>query len=168
MPELIPGVLLTFLKIPKPMRSTSLHIPTFILMLCAAALPAQTVQKTLVRSFDKGAAQELVLDLGFPVTVQNWDAATVRVQMQIGLDNVHESMLTSLISGGRYNLKGEDRGEAFSISAPGLRKNVRIGESQLSERIAFSVFVPQGLTVKIVEAKAAEGVAESVTALRPM
>jgi len=84
------------------------------------------------------------------------------------LDNVHESMLTSLISGGRYNLKGEDRGEAFSISAPGLRKSVRIGESQLSERIAFSVFVPQGLTVKIVDAKAAEGVADSVSALKPM
>lgn len=150
------------------MRTTSLHIPTLILMFCAAALPAQTVQKTLVRAFDKGMAQELVLDLGCPVTVQHWDAVTVRVQMQIGLDNVHESMLQNLISGGRYNLKGEDQGQAFSISAPGLRKSVRVGEKLLTERIAFSVFVPQGLTVKIVEAKAAESVAEGIPALKPM
>lgn len=150
------------------MRTTSLHFSTLILMLCAAALPAQTVQKTLVRTFDKGDAQELVLDLGFPVTIQNWEATTVRVQMQIGLDNVHENMLTSLISGGRYNLKGEDQGEAFSITAPGLRKNVRVGERLLTERVAFSVFVPQGLSVKIVEAKPAEAVAEGIPVLKPM
>ncbi|HRF40724.1 MAG TPA: hypothetical protein PK198_18160 [Saprospiraceae bacterium] len=150
------------------MRTTSLHIPTLILMLCAAALPAQTVQKTLVRAFDKGDAQELTLDLGYPATIQHWDAATVRVQMQIGLDNVHESMLQTLISGGRYNLKGEDQGQAFAISAPGLRKNVRIGEKLLTERVAFSVFVPQGLTVRIVETKTTEGVVEGISALKPM
>lgn len=149
------------------MKKLSLPFTTVILLICAASLPAQTVQKTLVRSFDIGAANEIVLDLNGAVSVQNWSTACVRVQMQIAVDNVQESMLQTLVTSGRYNLKGEAQGKAFGISAPGLRKPLRSGDNLLPERIAFTVFAPEGVTVTLNNAKQ-EALAEGAAVLKPM
>ncbi len=144
-------------------------LPLFIVFLLffSFALRGQTVQKTLVRAFDIGAAQEVVLDMGGLVTVQHWDNGIVRVQMQVALDNVHQNMLQSLISSGRYNLKGETRGSVFTITAPGLRKTVRVGEALLSERVAFTVFVPENATITVSGGKPAEGLVEGVPGGKP-
>ncbi len=149
------------------MKKLSLPFTTIILLVCAVSLPAQTVQKTLVRSFDLGTANEIVLDLNGTVTVQTWTTACVRVQMQIALDNVQESMLQTLVTSGRYNLKGEAQGKTFGISAPGLRKPLRAGENLLPERIAFTVFAPEGVTVTLSSAKP-EALAEGAAVLKPM
>ncbi len=151
------------------MKMKSLPLSFLFLLFFALALPAQSVQKTLVRAFNVGAANEVVLDVNAPVTVQTWSAETVRVQMQIALDNVHESMLQSLVSAGRYNLKGEIQGAAFIITAPSLRKTVRVGEQALSERISFTVFAPEGIAVTVPGVKLGEGIVEGVaTPLKPM
>ncbi len=149
------------------MKKLYLPFTTAILLVCAVSLPAQTVQKTLVRSFDLGTANEIMLDLNGAVTVQTWNTACVRVQMQIALDNVQESLLQTLVTSGRYNLKGEVQGKIFGISAPGLRKSLRSGDNLLPERITFTVFAPEGITVTLSNTKP-EALAEGAAVLKPM
>lgn len=150
------------------MKIKSLPFYTFILLLCSIALPAQSVQKTLVRTFDSGGKMELLLDLNGPVTVQTWGSGLVRVQMQIALGNAHESTLQGLVSSGRYNLKGQADGEAFSISSPGLRKTVRIGDAVLNERVSFTVFAPENVAVTIIGAQAEGSVADGGMSRKPL
>jgi hypothetical protein len=151
------------------MKRISLPISTLLLLFISVALPGQVVQKTLVRAFDIGATSELSLDLDGPVAVQTWSNSMVRVQMQITLSNVTNNMLQSLVTSGRYNLKGAPEGVNFVITAPGMRKNVRVGDAELSERVSFTVFVPEKTNVTIVGVSAEETVAEGTTlARKPM
>ena len=151
------------------MHTKCLPLSIVPLLFFALALRGQPVQKTLVRAFDIGVAQEVVLDMGGPVTVQHWSNGIVRVQMQVVLDNAHQNMLQSLISSGRYNLKGETQGSVFTITAPGLRKTVRVGDAPLSERVAFTVFVPENATITVSGGKPVEDLADGVPgANKPM
>lgn len=148
------------------MKLTSL--PILILLFCSFALPAQSVQKTLVRTFDTSGKRELLLDLNGPVTVQTWGSAFVRVQMQIALANVQESTLQGLITSGRYNLKSAMDGASFSIASPGLRRAVRVGDSVVNERVSFTVFVPEDTSVTILGAKPENDTADTGISPKPM
>lgn len=149
-----------------PMKTVSLPIPTLLLLLFSITLSGQDVQKTLVRAFDVGGASELSLDLDGPVVVQTWSNSMVRVQMQITLSNVTGNMLQSLITSGRYNLKGAPEGNNFIISAPAMRKTVRVGDAELAERVSYTVFVPEKASVIILGVSSEETVAEGTTLTR--
>lgn len=148
------------------MKTVFLPIPTLLLLLFSITLAGQEVQKTLVRAFDVGGASELSLDLDGPVSVQIWSNSMVRVQMQITLSNVTGNMLQSLITSGRYNLKGAPEGNNFIISAPGMRKTVRVGDAELAERVSYTVFVPEKASVIIMGVSSEETVAEGTTLTR--
>lgn len=148
------------------MKIVSLPISTLLLLLFSIPLSGQEVQKTLVRAFDVGGASELSLDLDGPVVVQTWSNSMVRVQMQITLSNVTGNMLQSLITSGRYNLKGAPEGNNFVISAPAMRKTVRVGDAELAERVSYTVFVPEKASVIILGVSSEETVAEGTTLTR--
>ena len=148
------------------MKIVSLPISTLLLLLFSIPLSGQEVQKTLVRAFDVGGASELSLDLDGPVVVQSWSNSMVRVQMQITLSNVTGNMLQSLITSGRYNLKGAPEGNNFVISAPAMRKTVRVGDAELAERVSYTVFVPEKASVIILGVSSEETVAEGTTLTR--
>lgn len=148
------------------MKIVSLPISTLLLLFFSITLFGQEVQKTLVRAFDVGGASELSLDLDGPVVVQTWSNSMVRVQMQITLSNVTGNMLQSLITSGRYNLKGAPEGNNFVISAPAMRKTVRVGDAELAERVSYTVFVPEKASVIILGVSSEETVAEGTTLTR--
>ena len=81
--------------------------------------------------------------------MQTWDQPSARVQMTVGLDNNSESMLRSLAQAGRYNLRGQLAEGTYTISVPGLGREVLVNGQSLNETVSYVVFVPEPVRVII-------------------
>jgi hypothetical protein len=127
----------------------------FVLVLVQPML----AQVTLVKSFNLAGSTELVVDLPErSVEFQQWNEPLVRVQMQISAENVSDKLLRSLIAAGRYNLTGETSTTGqFVISAPNIKKNVKIGGADLKDELRYKIFVPQNVHAQILDASKSLG-----------
>jgi hypothetical protein len=128
-----------------------------LLLVTAAGLFAQTVEKTFVRSFNLQGAQEAVLQFDGPVEVKTWNQSIARIQMTVGLERGSDSMLRSLAQAGRYNLKGQLENDQYLISVPGLNREVSVNGQTLAENITYVVFVPEDIRVNIENSTSAAG-----------
>ena len=128
-----------------------------LFLLAGAGLFAQTIEKTFVRSFNLMGAQETVLRVDAPVEVKTWAQSIARVQMTVGLTSGSESMLRSLAQAGRYNLKGQLEEAQYTISVPGLEREVLVNGKALTEEITYVVFVPENVRVSVENSTTASG-----------
>ncbi|WP_367388740.1 hypothetical protein [Lewinella sp. LCG006] len=128
-----------------------------LLLVTAAGLFAQTVEKTFVRSFNLQGAQETVLQFEGAVEVQTWNQSIARIQMTVGLERGSDTMLRSLAQAGRYNLKGQLENDQYLISVPGLSREVSVNGQTLAENITYVVFVPENVRVNIENSTSAAG-----------
>ncbi len=135
----------------------SRSILAVLFFLAGAGLFAQTIEKTFVRSFNLMGAQEAVLRVDAPVEVKTWTQSVARVQMTDGLNSGSESMHRSLAQAGRYNLKGQLEDAQYTISVPGLEREVRVNGKALNEDITYVVFVPENVRVNIENSTTASG-----------
>ncbi len=75
-------------------------------------------EKVLVKSFNLQGNDIVSINLGEPIDVHTWSKSTVRVQLNITLDNGTETTLKSLVQTGKYNLKYTVEDGVFVIYSP--------------------------------------------------
>lgn len=120
----------------------------FPLLLASASLVAQQAEKTLVKSFNLNGQSAVLLDVAGNVTVTTWNEPQMRIQMTITLQNGSETMLKSLVTAGRYNLDAKEVNGAYSIVAPGLERQIKLGSGQLlGETVSYTVLAPKDVFV---------------------
>ena len=120
----------------------------FPLLLASASLVAQQAEKTLVKSFNLNGQSAVLLDVAGNVTVTTWNEPQMRIQMTITLQNGSETMLKSLVTAGRYNLDAKEVNGAYSIVAPGLERQIKLGSGQLlGETVSYTVLAPKDVIV---------------------
>ncbi len=118
------------------------------LLLTVAPSKAQHAEKTLVKSFNLSGLSAIFLDLAGDVKITTWKEPQMRIQMTITLQNGSETMLKSLVTAGRYNLNTKDENGVNSIVAPGLERQIKLGNGQLlGEQISFEVFAPENISI---------------------
>ncbi|MBI1224047.1 MAG: hypothetical protein GC192_02310 [Bacteroidetes bacterium] len=118
------------------------------LLLTVAPIKAQHAEKTLVKSFNLSGQSAIFLDLDGDVKVTTWNEPQMRIQMTITLQNGSETMLKSLVTAGRYNLNTKDANGVYSIVAPGLERQIKLGSGQLlGESISYEVFAPENMEI---------------------
>ncbi len=116
---------------------------TILLMLVAPMLFGQQAEKTLVKSFNLEGLQTVSLGIDAPVEITEWDQPFLRVQMHIELETGSEALLKSLVRAGRYNLKGQTAKDIYTIIAPDLNREVKIGGQLLADRVTFVINKPR-------------------------
>ena len=129
---------------------TSLTVFLFSLI-TTSILFGQGAEKTLVKSFNLKGDKAVLLDLDADVDVQEWSGELLRIQINLNLANGSSAMLKSLIVAGRYNLVSVNEGGEMTVSAPGLKKDVKIRGKELVENISYTVFAPSDVMVKIAD-----------------
>lgn len=135
----------------------SLYTLSFLLLsiLSVNFANAQSAEKTLVKSFNLKGMNVVTLNLPGEVEVQQWNNPIMRVQMTIGIENVREATLKSLVKAGRYNLQSKEGEEEYEISAPGMNRTVKIGGQELRENISYIVYAPEDVMVKLADSSSA-------------
>ncbi|MCI4650725.1 hypothetical protein [Phaeodactylibacter sp.] len=118
---------------------------TILLLFATTTLIGQQVEKTLVKSFNLGGLQTVSLNVEAPVEVVDWDQPFMRVQMHIELDRGSEALLKSLVRAGRYNLTADEAEGTYSIVAPNLGREIKIGGQPLNDRISFVIKKPRSV-----------------------
>ncbi|MFK7933626.1 MAG: hypothetical protein AB8G22_08950 [Saprospiraceae bacterium] len=126
-----------------------------LFILSAILLPAQSAEKTLVKSFNLDGNQLVELFLAGDVEVQEWNNPILRIQMSLSLPNGNNAMLKSLIQGGRYNLKGESTAEEYEIKSPNLQKKITVGGQELHEKVSYLVYAPTNVIIKLADSTTA-------------
>lgn len=122
------------------------------LLLAVVPSKAQQAEKTLVKSFNLNGQNTVLFDVEGLVTVTTWNEPQMRIQMTITLQNGSETMLKSLVTAGRYNLDSKEVKGSYSIVAPGLDRQIKLGNGQLlGEQITYTVLAPKDVTVKTRE-----------------
>ena len=130
------------------MKPIKAFLTTGLFLLSTLAF-SQAAEKTLVKAFNLQGNQTVVLDLPGNVEVQEWNNTIMRIQMTISIENGSNSMLKSLITAGRFNLKSEVKDQEYFVYSPGMHKKVTVSGQELKEKILYTVFVPQHVTVKL-------------------
>lgn len=122
-----------------------------LLVLCfigasALTLRAQEDTKTLVKSLDPQNSSKVTLDFSFPVSGETWKEGTIRVLLDVTLENGNESVLKQLVQVGRYTVEGKkDAENNFVISVPGLKKDVNVRGVKMIENVKVTIFTPDGI-----------------------
>lgn len=123
------------------------------LVLVANMAFAQT-EKTLVKTFNLQGSTAVVLDLDGDVVIKEWGEKTMRVHMNIQLQNTNVHMLKHLMTKGRYNLNIDNSGSASVITSPGRNQDVIINKNgdTLKENVTYVVFIPMNVTAETLNA----------------
>lgn len=127
------------------------------LVLTTSTLFGQT-EKTLVKTFNLQGNTSVALNLNGNVTVQEWGENTLRIHMNINLENTNVNMLKYLITQGRYNLVLENTDTGVQVTSPGRDKDVVINKAGdiLKEVVTYTVFIPRNVEVEILNQEAVE------------
>jgi hypothetical protein len=134
-----------------------------IIMFIALVLTTSSVfgqtEKTLVKTFNLQGNTSVALNLNGKVTVEEWGESTLRVHMNISLENTNVNMLKYLITQGRYNLVLATTDTGAELTSSGRNKDVVINKAGdvLSEIVTYTVFVPRNSEVEILNKAAVEG-----------
>ncbi len=143
----------------------TLTMTALLLFVSFAVQGQQTVEKTLVKSFNLQGAQTVALNVNAPVEIRKYDGDLLRVQLKISLENGSEALLKSLVRAGRYNLRQDAAQEdAYTIVAPDLDLEVKIGGKPLADQVSLVVFHPENVAVQIPQQEEEE-VAEASSSL---
>lgn len=148
------------------MRTITLHalIQAFLLLFVSVFAYGQEVEKTLVKSFNLQGNQAVMFEVQGPIEVQTWNNNYLRVQIQVSLENGSETLLKSLVQAGRYNLRYEVKDGTYTIIAPDLGREVKIGGKLIEDKVSFLINAPENVLVKVPEAKEA-GIVEASSSL---
>jgi hypothetical protein len=113
---------------------------------------AQT-EKTLVKTFNLQGSTAVVLDLDGEVVIREWGEKTMRVHMNIQLQNTNVHMLKHLMTKGRYNLNIDNSGSASVVTSPGRNQDVIINKQgdTLKENVSYIVFIPAKIRVETLD-----------------
>jgi hypothetical protein len=128
----------------------------FILLLAVQCASGQSSEKILVSTINMNQQNTLIFDLEGPVEVRKWSDSFVQVQAAIFIENSNDAVLKSLVQAGRYQLKNRITADGLVVEAPSLGKQVSVGGVTLKERMSYLVYVPENITVKLVEPRLAE------------
>lgn len=134
------------------------NLLTFITLILATSFTYGQTEKTVVKTFNLQGSTSVVLDLNGDVEVQEWSESTLRIHMNIKLENSNVHMLKYLLTQGRYNLKLDNTDTGVVITSPGRDKDVVINKEgdTLSETVTYTVFVPQNVSTEIMNKKTVE------------
>lgn len=134
------------------------NLLTFITLILATSFTYGQTEKTVVKTFNLQGSTSVVLDLNGDVEVQEWSESTLRIHMNIKLENSNVHMLKYLLTQGRYNLKLDNTDAGVMITSPGRDKDVVINKEgdTLSETVTYTVFVPQNVSTEIMNKKTVE------------
>ncbi|MGB1120714.1 MAG: hypothetical protein ACPG3Z_01880, partial [Saprospiraceae bacterium] len=91
---------------------------TFITLILATSFTYGQTEKTVVKTFNLQGSTSVVLDLNGDVEVQEWSESTLRIHMNIKLENSNVHMLKYLLTQGRYNLKLDNTDAGVMITSP--------------------------------------------------
>lgn len=129
-----------------------------ITLILTTSLVFGQTEKTLVKTFNLEGNASVALNLNGNVTVEEWGENTLRVHMNITLENTNVNMLKYLITQGRYNLVLATTDTGVVLSSPGRDKNVIINKAGdiLSEKVTYTVFVPRNIQVEILNKDSVE------------
>ena len=110
---------------------------------------AQEVTKTFMKAFNMSGVTHITLDLPGEIDIKTWDNETIRFEILVGLPEGNSaSMLDELARVGRYNLILTAAGADGSfISAPNLKRQIKVKGQELQERITFLVYVPKNAAI---------------------
>ncbi len=119
------------------------------LVLVTNMMFAQT-EKTLVKTFNLQGSTAVVLDLDGDVVIKEWGEKTMRVHMNIQLENTNVHMLKYLMTKGRYNLSINNSDSASVVTSPGRTQDVVINKQgdTLKENVSYVVFIPANVTAE--------------------
>ncbi len=119
------------------------------LVLVTNIMFAQT-EKTLVKTFNLQGSTAVVLDLDGEVVIKEWGEKTMRIHMNIQLENTNVHMLKYLMTKGRYNLNIDNSGSASVVTSPGRKQDVIINKQgdTLKENVTYIVFVPVNVSTE--------------------
>lgn len=131
------------------MKTPKLFATILLATMVASTTFAQSVEKTLVKSFNLKGQDIVLMDVAGNVEVKEWNGDIMRIQMSIELTNGTNSMLKSLVQARRYNLMGKVKGDEYVVNMPSLAKQVKIRGKELKEKISYTVFVPADVQVKL-------------------
>ncbi|MFT4663796.1 MAG: Flp pilus assembly secretin CpaC [Polaribacter sp.] len=131
------------------MKDLKAPISLFLCLAMCLTVFAQSVERTLVKSFNLKGNTSLVLDLEGDVDVQHWNNDLVRVQISIKVENVSDAILKSLIVAGRYNLNSTEGENGFVINAPSLEKEVKLRGQLLKEHLSYTIYAPESVSVQL-------------------
>lgn len=120
-----------------------------LFLLISTMVVAQQAEKTLVKAFNLQGHQLVEVKMDGPVEVRTWKETTLRVQMNVKLENGSEALLKSLVQIGRYNMKSNTAEGGFQIFAPNLEREVKIGGELIQENYSFVIYAPEGVQVKL-------------------
>ena len=131
---------------------------TFIIVILATSLTYGQTEKTVVKTFNLQGNTSIILNLNGAVKIEEWSESTLRVHMNIKLNNSNVHMLKYLLTQGRYNLTLENTSRGFTMSSPGRNENVIINKNGdvLSETVTYTVFVPHNVTTEIINESVSE------------
>lgn len=134
------------------------NLLTFITLILATSFTYGQTEKTVVKTFNLQGSTSVVLDLNGDVEVQEWSESTLRIHINIKLENSNVHMLKYLLTQGRYNLKLDNTDTGVMITSPGRDKDVVINKEgdTLSETVTYTVFVPQNVSTEIMNKKTVE------------
>ena len=125
---------------------------TFIIIIFVTSFMYGQTEKTVVKTFNLQGNNSIILNLDGAVEIKEWNESTLRVYMNIKLNNSTVHMLKYLLTQGRYNLKLENSSKGFMMTSPGRKQNVVINKNGdiLSETVTYTVFVPHNVTTEII------------------
>lgn len=134
------------------------NLSILITLILATSFTYAQTEKTVVKTFNLQGSTSIVLNLNGDVEVQEWSESTLRVHMNIKLENSNVHMLKYLLTQGRYNLKLENTDAGVTMTSPGRAKDVIINKEgdTLSETVTYTVFVPQSVSTEVINKKAVE------------
>ena len=116
--------------------------------ICATATTATfaQVQKSLIKSFNLGGVSSVSIDLKGKVTTEKASDDVFKIQTNVNLKNVNQSMYDVLNQKGRYGFKQETLSGQIAISsAP--RETVKTSSGEMQEEVSYLVSVPAGINV---------------------
>ncbi len=125
-----------------------------MIILLALSIPvsAQVAEKTFSKSFNTDNKGTIVLDLPGAIDLKIWDSPSIRIGITISIPSGNNAMLGELANVGRYNLVSKSEGDALTIQAPNLQKQIKVKGEELRETVTFVVFVPKDLKIEMPNA----------------
>ncbi|MBX2891346.1 MAG: hypothetical protein KF734_10490 [Saprospiraceae bacterium] len=134
--------------------TTRIALLAITLLTLSLDIAAQSAEKTFAKSFNTEEKGTIVLDLPGSIDLKVWDNPYVRINITVSIPTGNNAMLGELANAGRYNLISKANGDALSITAPNMQKQIRIKGEELRETLTFVVFVPKDLKIEMPNAEA--------------
>ena len=133
---------------------TARYTSLLIFLTLSVSVAAQSAEKTFSKSFSTESKSTINLDLPGAIDLKIWDNPTIRIGITVSIPSGNSDMLGELANVGRYNLISKSEGDVLTITAPNMKKQIRVKGEELHETLTFVVFVPKDLKIEMPNADA--------------